>query len=291
MSVNWHIWPRCNYRCQFCFATFRGVREVLPRRLALRVPRMLRDAGTRKITLAGGEPTLCPHLGEVLQASKDAGMTTMLVTNGSRLTDSFLAANRAVLDWVSLSVDSASEDVERELGRGSGGHVALIRDAARRARRFGLRIKVNSVVTSHNWQEDMHGLLSELSPDRWKVFQMLPIAGENDGASAQLAVTRDQFHAFLDRHADLDPIGEDNDAMTRSYVMLDPLGRFFQNDGGRYRVGPSIFEAGALQAFATVGWDREKFLERGGLYEWSPGRHLRGEMTAAAWAEGVSAEW
>ena len=24
-AVNWHLWPRCNYGCEFCFATFEDI--------------------------------------------------------------------------------------------------------------------------------------------------------------------------------------------------------------------------------------------------------------------------
>ena len=269
VAVNWHVWPRCNYRCRFCFATFADVPRALSKDLALKVPALLHEAGTRKITLAGGEPTLCPHLGEVLRACKGAGMTTRLVTNASRLTDDFLGGMRGLLDWVTISVDSAQEAVESELGRGLGNHVWLARRAARAVQFHGFHLKVNTVVTSRNWGEVMHGLILEMGPERWKVLQMLPIAGGNIGGM-DLSIVASQFRSFLRRHRDLDPVGEDNDAMTGSYVMLDPLGRFFQNTEGRYTYSRSILDVGVGKALDSVGWDRGKFLERGGLYSWAP---------------------
>ena len=251
----------------------------MPRSEALRIPRLLRDAGTEKITFAGGEPTICPHLAEVLRACKEEGMTTMIVTNGTRVTDSFLEQNSRALDWVTLSVDSGVEDVEVKLGRGKGGHVALVLEVARRVRLHGCRLKVNTVVTSKNWTEDMHSLIKDLEPERWKVFQMLPIKGENDD-SLELAVTSMQFRAFLERHRDLYPIGEGNSDMTESYLMMDPLGRFFQNTGGRYQYSPSVVQVGVLDALSVVGWDSSKFLGRGGLYDWaraSDGARIRPE--------------
>src|SRR6478672_1227479 len=98
-SVNFHLWEPCNMRCKFCFATFQDVKQSilpqghLPKEQAIQVVQQLARFGFQKITFAGGEPSLCPWLNELITSAKDAGMTTMIVTNGSRLTDNFLEAN------------------------------------------------------------------------------------------------------------------------------------------------------------------------------------------------------
>lgn len=47
---------------------------------------------------------------------------------------------------------------------------------------------------------------------------------------------------------------EDNDIMSESYLMVDPLGRFFQNNRGQlgYDYSESVDLVGAKQAF--TGW-------------------------------------
>ena len=91
-AVNWHFWPWCNYGCKFCFARFEDIPRAdrLPKEIAITVPGMLAAAGAEKITFVGGEPTMCPYLGDLLAASKDAGLTTCIVTNASGLTEDFL---------------------------------------------------------------------------------------------------------------------------------------------------------------------------------------------------------
>ncbi|HPF92214.1 MAG TPA: radical SAM protein, partial [Flavobacteriales bacterium] len=90
-SVNFHLWQPCNMRCRFCYATFQDVKRSilpkghLPRGQAIEVVRHLAAHGFQKITFAGGEPTLCPWLPDLIGTAKEAGMTTMIVTNGSRL--------------------------------------------------------------------------------------------------------------------------------------------------------------------------------------------------------------
>ncbi|MHA1169282.1 MAG: hypothetical protein ACTSRU_15755, partial [Candidatus Hodarchaeales archaeon] len=41
VSVNWHLWPRCNYNCKFCFGKFKQIDNALSRSKALTIPEIL----------------------------------------------------------------------------------------------------------------------------------------------------------------------------------------------------------------------------------------------------------
>lgn len=272
IAVNFHLYKPCNYRCRFCFATYRDIDGHLPLPDALRLLQQLREAGCEKLNFAGGEPTLHPHIGELVAEAKRLGFVTTLITNGARL-GRLLDAHARSIDWVGLSVDSGDEDVQARLGRGRGGHVAKSRVLAARVHALGLGLKLNTVVTALNWQEDMRWLVRELRPARWKVFQVLAIAGQNDGDVEPLLISREQFQAFVERHRELEaegrgPVAEDNDAMTDSYAMIDPLGRFYGNHGGRYVYSRPILEAGVTAALAEVDFEVQRLVARGGLYPW-----------------------
>jgi radical S-adenosyl methionine domain-containing protein 2 len=49
----------------------------------------------------------------------------------------------------------------------------------------------------------MSEFVRQVQPERWKVFQVLPVGGQNDGAVDDLLIDRAQFQAFVDRHASL----------------------------------------------------------------------------------------
>ena len=268
ISVNWHVWPKCNYSCKFCYATFKDRIEPLCKESAIQVPQLLSDAGASKLTFAGGEPLLCPHLGELLYASKEAGLTTMIVTNGSLINKEFLGRWHESIDWVAISIDSPHESTEIALCRGTGKHVAKAVESARLVRAYGIKLKVNVVVTSLNFRDDMSEIIGWLRPERLKFFQVLQIHGENDLYYKSLAITKPQFEEFVRRHIDLDPISEDNDAMEGSYLMLDPIARFFQNFHKKYAYSDSILRIGVVKALKQVGWDKQKFQKRGGEYVW-----------------------
>ncbi len=272
IAVNWHLYKPCNLKCRFCFATFREVKGRLPLDESLRLLAALRAAGTEKINFAGGEPTMHPEIGPLVAEARRLGFVVSIITNGFRL-DRLLDRQASDLDWVGLSVDSADEDIQAALGRGDGTHASRSLELAARVRRAGLRLKLNTVVTALNWREDMRAYVRVFRPDRWKVFQVLPVDGQNDGSVDDLLVTSAQFDAWVVRHRALEaegfgPVVEDNDAMTGSYLMVDPLGRFYGNSTGRHVYSAPVLDVGVAAAARAVGFDPDKLVERGGLYRW-----------------------
>lgn len=271
-AVNFHVWKHCNYTCNFCFATFREVPLQLNEAQALATIDAL-ASHCDKLTFVGGEPTLCKFLGALLERARQHGMTTCVVSNGERLSR-LMRDHGEHLDLVGLSVDSAREDVNQALGRGDGSHVRRAIELAEEAHLRGIRLKLNTVVTSLTWEEDLSELVRRIRPERWKVFQVLPMRGQNDERVTPLLITKEQFHAFLARHAPLAAEGfpaipEDNEDMTGSYVMIDPMGRFFDNVDGElcYSKEP-IYKVGALRAFEQVRFEFERFKARGGQWQW-----------------------
>jgi radical S-adenosyl methionine domain-containing protein 2 len=56
--------------------------------------------------------------------------------------------------------------------------------------------------------------------------------------------------------------------MIKSYIMIDPTGRFYQNtEGSKYIYSSNINDHGVKPCLEQVGFDLNKFIKRGGLYE------------------------
>ncbi len=269
VSVNYHITKSCNYRCKFCFARFN---QVSTNHLTLvdskKIILLLSGYGTKKITFVGGEPTLVSFLPELVIYAKSLGLVTMVVTNGSKLTEEYLQKFKNSLDWIGISIDSSEEQISKELGRGNGDHVKKTLVNIKLIRKFGIRIKLNTVVTRKSWKEDMTWLIKQVSPERWKVFKMLEIKGENDDAH-ELNIEENEFEYFIKRHSELNPVIENNDNMKNSYVMIDPNGCFYNNSSGILQHGKPILDVGIEEAFNSSSFDYTKFIMRGGLYQWS----------------------
>ncbi len=276
INVSWHLWPDCNLKCTYCYATFRDIPGILSEDEAVEVLDRLKAAGTEKVTFVGGEPTMCPHLPRLVRHAKEIGLVTMLVTNGTRLDPAYRDQVVPFLDWVSLSIDAADPETMAAMGRGNARfHALCLRRWEELAEVPHLRLKVNTVVTRQNLHDDMRGLIRKLRPARWKVFQVLPVTGQNDGLVEPLLVTRQEFEGWVERHRELDaegigPVAEDNRDLTGTYLMLDALGRFFHNRSGGHVYTESLLDVGVWEAIRQVGWDTKGFMARKGIYDWAP---------------------
>ncbi|MGQ4876265.1 MAG: hypothetical protein ACP6IY_19560 [Promethearchaeia archaeon] len=153
-----------------------------------------------------------------------------------------------------------------ELGRGNGNYVREIIEKSKMIIKAGIKLKINTVITRLNYLEDMQNIIGLIKPDRWKVFQILEIKGQNDKKIRNLLITKAEFELFIQRHSKLNPIAEYNDDMIESYIMITPDGRFYQNSGNIYHYSRPILEAGVLEAFNDINYNHSKFIKRGGIY-------------------------
>lgn len=268
-AANWHLTDRCNYACKFCFMTNLPFHEagVAEGRVIIA---SLKGIGITKLNFVGGEPFLHPDLIDFVKIAKEYGLTTSVVTNGSLLTRAKVHSLKPFVDWIGLSIDSGREEVEMELGRGHGGHVTHVIEMGEAIRQEGIKLKVNTVVTKLNYEEDMRPLVGMLRPLRWKVFQMLVIHGQND-AYAALGASKEEFEIFKQTNSDITlelggrPVFESSEDMVNSYLMLGPDGRVIRNSGQKYEFIPlDEVSSGGLKEILDIG----AYQNRGGEYNW-----------------------
>lgn len=278
-SVNFHLWEPCNMRCKFCFATFQDVKKTilpkghLPENDALEIVKQIALAGFQKITFAGGEPMLCKWLPILIKTAKNLGMTTMLVTNGSRLTDDFLESNKEYLDWIALSIDSLDDKKNIKIGRALTGKVPLDKDyyynLVAKIHSYNYALKINTVVNKENYKENLTSFIKYAKPKRWKLLQVLPITGQNDIKVDDFKISQFEYAYFLKTHKSINiTVPETTSHIKGSYVMIDPAGRFFDNAEGKYNYSDPILEVGIEEAYNSMNYSSQKFIDRGGVYNW-----------------------
>jgi radical S-adenosyl methionine domain-containing protein 2 len=198
--------------------------------------------------------------------AKQKGFKTSLITNGSYLLNDKFDLPKNVLDMVGISFDSQSYDVRRKIGRisrkGSSLNSSDLKLALKKLIKTqqGLKTKINTVVNELNYQENFSDFISEVKPYKWKVFHVMPYGKE------ELLISNKQFNHFVNNHSHLGlPIfAESNTAMTESYIMIDPKGRFYQNSAGRsgYQFSECINDVGAERALKQINFDFSAFIAR-----------------------------
>ena len=264
-----------NYECKFCFHTAKTSHvETLDN--AKKGLKMLKEAGMKKLNFAGGEPFLNPgFMGKLARYCKDElGLESVsIVTNGSRVTSKWLSDYGKYIDIMAVSCDSFDEATNVKIGRGKGQHLEKFKELSRMCKDHGIMFKINTVVCSYNFEEDMNASIREMAPMRWKCFQVLIVPEENGSENAlrdarKLTITDEQFQLFCNKHEDNECfVPESNQVMASSYLLLDEYMRFLNK--GVKEPTKSILEVGVEEAMKDVYWDVEGFNERGGEYDWS----------------------
>ena len=261
-------------KCAYCFARFCNVGEQSGTEETVLLLQKLSKFGFKKINFVGGEPLLLPDLNFLLKTAKTLGFYTSIVTNGLLLTEDFLKKSSANIDQIGMSIDSLNYATNKEVGRMSKeivmnefhyrGLLALITACK-------IDLKINTVVSRANIDEDMSSFINEFNVQRWKVFQVLKVIGENSRNFHDFEISQHEFTTFVQRnkngllHKDI-LIKENEEIMRGSYIMVNPDGCFFDNIDGSYNVSGKIVENGVEEALAQINYDYEKFLFREGNY-------------------------
>jgi len=198
-TINIHLTRTCNFGCRYCYADFGecGSARIQPdhlRRIIEAIGRADSPLGgrSRKVNFAGGEPLLYTELPDILALSKQLGLATSLVTNGSLLNERTIARLSGMLDICAVSVDSGivkTNDSIGRCGKGSRPDAVFYRVLAQRIRDAGIRFKVNTVVNRLNLSENLGELVASLLPFRWKLFQVKEVIGQNDITFVELAIS------------------------------------------------------------------------------------------------------
>lgn len=289
-------------RCRYCYARFQDEREgqLLQFEHVVTTMRELSQNRVRRVTIAGGEPTLHPRLHDILRHAATFDLVTSVVSNGARIDQKWIDVHGPFLRWLTLSIDSVTPQVAKQLERHAGSskcshpdHVLEVAGLvhawnAKRPQERRIRLKLNITVTLANELENPRDFIERMRPEKVKVLQMLMVKGENDDA-AELQCSTEAFASYFDRIGSIrgvEIVSEDNDAMDGSYAMVDPLGRFYQRVDGRYKRSEPIHQVGVMTAWEMVGgFDEHRFVGRGGSYD--PGEVARGNHPFLVAIEGL----
>lgn len=163
----------CNHDCSFCAYRVSGnasnelfqdgdnhnPKRFIPYEKVLEILDDCREMGVQGIQLTGGgEPSVHPKFGEILQAVLDRGLKLAVVTNGTALKDWHIPL-LVKAEWVRVSIDAASPETYAAMRRVSQSFfyrtIANVNRlvSAKQMTKSKTIIGFGFVVTRENWQE------------------------------------------------------------------------------------------------------------------------------------------
>ena len=264
---NYHITPRCNYHCIYCFGKFKGrepsfdsAKQIVDNVVSYFVSCGISNG---RINFAGGEPLLYGHLDELIDYTNASGVSVSVISNASLLTVERIRAWKGKVSCIGISIDSLSDDANRSIGRSSDGRVIdLPRLVAlsQAMHECDISLKINTVVSKRNLDEDFSPLYRSLEPDRIKLLQVHFVQGINDRAIPE-RITDDEFRSFCSRHEAFGSIivPESEGTMENSYLMINPEGEFQLNNDGNYQTFGDLITTPLAEILKKVPLDTGKF--------------------------------
>lgn len=232
---NLHFTDLCNYKCKHCFVKRERNFLTLPEiKVAIdNISNYFRanNITDGKINIAGGEPTTSKDLQSIIDYIVSKGIKATLITNGYKLTESFIANNRNKLAVIGLSIDSLNNETNVSLGRCSGcqNRVLSYEDLKKLClciKENGIKLKINTVVNKVNLNEDILPLIRDVNPDRIKFLQMLPV----NSYSEKIAISNEEFTQYLKKYEGIKFISEYSADLVDTYMIIDSSGFISTNN-------------------------------------------------------------
>jgi len=207
---------RCNFRCVYCMPAtgmqFQPRDEILTDEELLRVVHLCTKLGFRKLRLTGGEPTIRPHLVDLVREMKKfPGVEEIsMTTNGLLLGRMAQDLRNAGLDRVNVSIDTLDADKFKLITR--GGRLDLVLKGIEAAQEVGMRpMKLNAVVVKGHNEHEVADLAALTFKHNWEVrfLEIMPMEGVGVVYDEGL-ITSEQTQAELERQfGTLQPVATD----------------------------------------------------------------------------------
>lgn len=148
----------CNFRCSYCYVDEKvECDRELSRDEIKDVILQAKGMGARKIIILGGEPSIYPHLVEMLQFLSKEGLEIEMFTNGSGIDDALATVLAKEKVRIALKLNSRDEQVQDQLA-GKKGAFGLINRALASLRAAGypskeLFLAISTVICQQNIKE------------------------------------------------------------------------------------------------------------------------------------------
>lgn len=262
--VNLHILEQCNYKCKYCFAHYESKNILSINDWIEIIDNICNSISVKRFNIAGGEPLLYPRIDELIEYIKSKNIEVSIITNGILLSEYFIEKHSKNLDTIGISVDSLLEDTLLKLdcktSRGELLTVDKLENLCHVIKQYGIKLKINTVVTKENYKEILFEKLNKMNVDRWKILKMKPFKNESF-CNLYLNVTDEEFDYFLKRNSQMNNIVVEK-SMINSYIVIDSSGYLLDNSGDNYKRISDAKSESFKEDFKKFNLDKDLYMAR-----------------------------
>lgn len=186
-----NVTNQCNLRCSYCFAQFyKRDEEELNTEQIFSLIDELKDLGTQRIALSGGEPLLRKDLPEIIKYIKSKGIECGLNSNGILVPVKI--NDIKLVDSICISLDGPENVHDRYRGAGSWQKAM---SAIKVIKENKIPLHINMVLTKNNF--DFIGYILEIAKQNHFLVEISPLysqfyGGKNENNPEPLS--KEEYH-------------------------------------------------------------------------------------------------
>lgn len=235
-KVNLHVLEACNFRCFHCFSRFGSNKIMVLEDWKQIVDNCMESQVVSEFNIAGGEPLLYKDLIGLAKYIREKGAKVSIITNGFLMNEEWIQKYGQLFSTIGFSVDSVNDETNQKIGRcintGSVISASRVTKLCELIRKYvpDCKIKINTVVTTRNRDEQLSDFIDTIKPDRWKILKMKTfVYGTFSNMSLQVSAA--EFDEFVRQNKIVNEktrIVVEPD-MKASYILIDPNGWLLDN--------------------------------------------------------------
>lgn len=237
-QINFHFLNQCNYRCKYCLIdkkdnTYPSLEQMKSWIDILSDYFQKNQIYNPRINLVGGEPLLYPKLTSLVKYIYAKGIRVSIITNGSLLTENILNEIGSYLYMIGISLDTLNYKTAYNIGRidikDKGLNIENLVSICKKIKSKGIILKINTVVSKFNYQEDISVFLEKINADRIKFLELYILEKINKD-SIKYKTSKKEYNNFCENHNNfINHIRETNEKFDGGYIMLNNKGDFIVN--------------------------------------------------------------
>lgn len=269
-KINYHITNKCNYSCKYCFGKFNcknpsleNAKHIIDNCNEYFISNNIAD---KYINFAGGEPLTYKYLDDLIDYCVNLNIKVSIITNASLLSIEQINKWKNKVYCIGISIDSFNDDTNINIGRCHNNNVLsieklkIITDCIHKN---NIKLKINTVVSKYNLNEDFKKYYLELSPYKIKFLKMHIVKNINE-STKEYSITENEFLDFceINKIDSCKIVIEKSGYMENAYVMINPSGWFIINNNGNYEKYCNCNIESLTQKIKNTPIDINKFNKR-----------------------------
>jgi len=189
VNVYFYLTKRCPFKCLYCNITNNAnEKEELPTDTVLKLIEGMSGAGTKRLHLTGGEPTIRDDIGEIIGYAKGKGLFVSISSSGYNMPRKIEAVRKADLVLLSFDGDKAVHDY----ARGEGAY-DIFKEAERALKKANVKFWTTTVLHKQN-RHSIDYVLQEAEHNNFIAnFQILHSRDENHKSCFKNSKDADTF--------------------------------------------------------------------------------------------------